>query len=280
MQALSFFVLLLAVPLAGPAAACPAPPAERPAGTATKKVVFIAGEKSHGPGEHEYEKGLKLLQSCLDSAPGPKARTELHLDGWPRDPRTLDDADTIVLYCDGSDRKEDAHPLLRGDHLQVIERQMARGCGLVAIHYTVFVPSAKAGERFLEWIGGYFDYQSGPGPNHWYSAIGTHETQVAPAAPDHPICRGWKPYRLKEEFYYHLRFREGDPRLRPILTAEIPGRPAPEVVAFAVERAGGGRGFGFTGGHFHSNWSVESFRRMVLNAILWTAHLEVPPGGV
>ena len=70
----------------------------------------------------------------------------------------------------------------------------------------------------------------------------------------------------------------------PILTTPIPGEGAEQVVAWAVEREpsgkNGGRGFGFTGGHFFENWGVENFRRMVLNAILWTAHLEVPAGGV
>ena len=54
----------------------------------------------------------------------------------------------------------------------------------------------------------------------------------------------------------------------------------PQVVAWAVERADGGRGFGFTGGHFHKNWGIDAQRTVVLNAILWTAKAEVPAGGV
>ncbi len=51
-------------------------------------------------------------------------------------------------------------------------------------------------------------------------------------------------------------------------------------MAWAFERPDGGRGFGFTGGHFHKNWGNENFRKIVLNAILWTAKMEVPTGGV
>ena len=40
------------------------------------------------------------------------------------------------------------------------------------------------------------------------------------------------------------------------------------------------RGFGFTGGHFFDNWENDNFRKMALNAILWTAKAEVPEGGV
>jgi putative membrane-bound dehydrogenase-like protein len=47
-----------------------------------------------------------------------------------------------------------------------------------------------------------------------------------------------------------------------------------------VEREDGGRGFGFTGGHFHMNWGDDNFRKVVLNALLWISKVEVPAGGV
>jgi type 1 glutamine amidotransferase len=88
-----------------------------------------------------------------------------------------------------------------------------------------------------------------------------------------------KPFKLTEEFYFHLRFRENDPRLSPVLfhSAET---NAESTVGWAVERANGGRGFGFTGGHFFKNWWLPDFRRLVLNAIAWTAHMEVPEEGI
>ena len=49
---------------------------------------------------------------------------------------------------------------------------------------------------------------------------------------------------------------------------------------WAIERADGGRGFGFTGGHFHANWGNDDFRRAVLNALVWVTGAEVPAGGV
>ena len=53
----------------------------------------------------------------------------------------------------------------------------------------------------------------------------------------------------------------------------------PQVVAWAYERENGGRGFGFTGGHFHRNWQEDNFRKVVLNAITWVAKVEVPHDG-
>ena len=49
---------------------------------------------------------------------------------------------------------------------------------------------------------------------------------------------------------------------------------------WVVERDGGGRGFGFTGGHRHKNWGDDNHRKVVLNALVWLCKLEVPSGGV
>jgi hypothetical protein len=49
---------------------------------------------------------------------------------------------------------------------------------------------------------------------------------------------------------------------------------------WCTEREDGGRGVGFTGGHFHRNWADENFRKIVLNAMLWITKVEVPEGGV
>ena len=62
------------------------------------------------------------------------------------------------------------------------------------------------------------------------------------------------------------------------INAEHPGRI--ETLAWAVERPDGGRGFGFTGGHYHNNWGDDNFRKLILNAIAWTAGAEVPPEGI
>lgn len=246
-----------------------------------RKVVLIAGapDANHPAGTHEYEKSVRLLRRCLETSPNLRGITvEAHFNGWPRDDSTLNDADTIVVISSGSDRREQDHPLLAADRLKTLDRQMRRGCGLVAIHWTTFVPNEPVGERMLDWIGGYFDYQSGPPPRRWASDIRTLTTTAQPADNRHPINRGIAPFLVKEEFYYQIRFQPDDKRRTPILQARIEGKD--HVVAWAVQRADGGRGFGFTGGHFFTNWYVDDFRKLVLNAIVWTAGAEVPIGGV
>jgi len=248
----------------------------------TKKIVLIAGPITGHPKEaHEYEKNVILLKQLLDTSPDlqGKVRVEAHFHGWPKDSSTLDDADTIFLTSDGTDRDEKNHPLYLGDHLQVIERQIKRGCGLVLFHWSTFNP-VRFHDRITEWVGGYFDYETGTAPNHWYSAIQTWKAESTLATPDHSILRGVKPFTTQEEYYYRLRFRDNDARFTPILFTRPPKETNDFAVGWAVERADGGRGFGFTGGHFYANWWNADFRKLILNAIVWTAKLDVPLNGV
>jgi type 1 glutamine amidotransferase/glucose/arabinose dehydrogenase len=255
-------------------------PAQVQAQARPKKIVLIAGPlDSHPKDTHEYERNIILLKHCIESSPAFKgARAEVHFNGWPADPATLDDADTIFMTSGGCDRKLEDHPLYIGDHLQVLERQMKRGCGVIFFHWSTFHP-AKHHDSITEWVGGYFDYETGPGANKWYSKIETRDWTTAIGAPEHPIARGVKPFKVKEEYYFNLRFRDDDPRLKFILLKEA-GDPRTNAVGWAVERKDGGRGFGTTGGHFFANWWLPDFRRLVLNAIAWTAKIDVPEGGV
>ena len=242
-----------------------------------KKFAFLAGKKSHGPGEHEYEQGLRLLQREIEQNSGLVAvDTDFHLMGWPVDETDLNDADTIVIFCDGSDHNRDDHPIVKYERWRQLERHMERGAGLVCIHYTVFVPNEEVGPKFLEWLGGYFDYQSGSGENKWFSKIETRDYEVKLPNPNHPICNGVEPFKVKEEFYFNIRFPESKDRLTQIASFDPEKKDWSKVVGWAYERDNGGRSFGYTGGHFHSNWENDEVRRMLLNAILWTAKVEPP----
>ncbi|MEO7298244.1 MAG: ThuA domain-containing protein [Verrucomicrobiota bacterium] len=253
---------------------------------ADKKIVLVAGKPSHGPGAHEHNAGVQLLKKCLDEVPGIK--TEIHLNGWPEDKNFFDGADAVVLYMDGGE----AHPLLQDDHLQQLGALMKRGVGLACLHYAVEPTIEKGEKEFLDWIGGAFEINWSVNP-HWEADFKT--------LPKHPITRGVKPFKLNDEWYFNMRFRDGMKGVTPILTAvptpdtvsrkngthegnevvrELVRSGEPQTVAWAATREDGGRGFGFTGGHEHKNWSNEDFRKIVLNAILWIAKADVPKNGV
>lgn len=238
------------------------------------KVVLIAGVKSHQPGEHEYEKTLDLFRHCLDTGLNVKhVITELHTGGWPQDENTLDDADTIVLFCDGGSKANEA-PLVTGNRLAALEKQMRRGCGLVLIHWTLNLPSQIGNATFLPWIGGFKDYENLARPLGELFRPADWSKQAA-----HPICRGLKPFEMPEDEYKTPeRLLSDKPGFVPVLP--FPGKPGAPMWAWAWERADGGRGFGYAGGHTHAIWEIEELRRVMLNAILWTAKHNVPNDGV
>lgn len=251
-----------------------------------KKLVLIAGTKSHGPegnGIHDYPWSVRLLQVLFErSNVREQVRVETHFDGWPKNPGTLESADTVVLISDGRDGHigEEAPHLATEERRALMERQIQRGCGLVTFHFSVFAPEAFR-DQVLRWSGGYFQWETG-GTRKWHSAIRVVEDDLHLPRPEHPVVRGVKPFRLRDEFYYNLRFAEAPGRVVPLLAVpQLDGRePDGRWVAWAVEREDGGRGFGTSCGHFYNNWKNDGFRKLLLNAIAWTARLEVPPSGV
>jgi type 1 glutamine amidotransferase len=254
---------------------------------ADKKIVLIAGPPSHGPGEHEHRAGCLLLKACLDKVPGVTAT--VYGNGWPTDPEAaFKDAATVLIYSDGGG----GHPFLRADRLETLGKLMKKGVGMVCIHYAVEPTKEKGEKEFLDWIGGAFEVNYSVNPT-W--------TAEFKELPKHPITQGVNPFKIMDEWYFYMRFRDGMKGVTPILTAVAPestmsrsdgpheGNPAvrasvkkgePQHMAWACEREDGGRGFGFTGAHYHRNWGNDDFRNLVLNAILWTAKAKVPATGV
>src|SRR5262249_11543197 len=131
-------------------------------------------------------------------------RVEAHLGGWPRDPATLNDADAVLVISDGRDGTlyEEAPHLATLERVRAFDAVMKRGCGLMTFHFSTFAPE-KYRPEVLRWNGGYFQWEQ-DGKRAWYSAIRTVEADVAVTA-KHPVARGVKPFRLREEFYYNLR---------------------------------------------------------------------------
>ncbi len=125
-----------------------------------------------------------------------------HLDGWPQDPATLDDADTIMVISDGRDGDlySEAPHFASDEHLAQVQKQIDRGCGFCTFHFSTFAPD-KYATQILDWSGGYFDWEEN-GQKKWYSAIQVHDTPIEIASPEHPIARGVRPFSMKEEFYF------------------------------------------------------------------------------
>lgn len=249
------------------------------------KIVLISGSPSHGPMEHEHRAGNMILAEALNrSGLDVEAKLVPH-PGYPDDPTILQDAATVVIFCTG----HAGHVL--NPHLDEFDQLMKMGTGVVMIHWATEAEKGKPGEKFLEWMGGFCDLDWSVNP-HWAPNFKDF--------PDHPIANGVKPFSVYDEWYYHMRFVEGMQGVTPILFDLPPpetlrhadgprsGNPAVrravaagerQVVAWAYDRPGGGRGFGFTGAHNHGSWQDPNFRKVMLNAILWTANVTVPEDG-
>ena len=250
-----------------------------------KKVVFISGKPSHGWMKHEHRAGNMILAKRLNEAGLPVEAVVLEDIGYPKDESVLEDASTIVIFCTG----HGGHVL--NPKLKEFDALMKKGIGVIMIHWATEAVSGAPGDKFLEWMGGFCDLNWSVNP-HWKPNFKPRK---------HPIWNGVQPFSVDDEWYYHMRFVEDRTGLTPILTDVPPmetlkrpdgmrsGNPSvrkavangeSQHVAWAYERPQGGRGFGFTGGHNHVSWQDDNYRKIMLNAILWTAGMEVPENGV
>lgn len=251
------------------------------ADTESKQILMVAGSPSHRYGAHEHFAGLRVLQDAIQQS--SKAAQVTVVRGWPSDEQ-INAADTIVIYCDGGKR----HVAM--DHRDQLRKRLAEGAGLVCLHYAVEMTPGEPGKDWEELLGGHFEIDYSVNP-HWIAEFKT--------LPDHPITNGVSPFATDDEWYFHLRFTELG-KVTPILASVAPedtmkrpdgahsGNPhvrksvaagEPQTVAWAYERPDGGRSFGFTGGHYHWNWGNDDVRRLVTNAIRWTAGENVESDG-
>jgi hypothetical protein len=264
---------------------------------ANKRIVLIAGKPSHPPGMHEFSAGSLLMQKALSGVPG--VTVDVYMNGWPSktvdgaavdDNAALDGADAILIYSDGGG----GNPAIQRDHMKVIDALAAKGVGLGFAHYAVEVPAGAPGEAMHRWIGGYYETNFSVNPM-WKPAFDS--------LPAHPVARGVKPFATHDEWYFNMRWTPdaaAKRRITPILTAKpsddvrkgpyvSPRGPYDHIIAdsgkvetmmWLYERPDGGRSFGFTGGHTHANWGDADQRKVLLNALLWIAKVDVPARGV
>jgi len=258
--------------------------AQNAAGPAVKRIVFVADAGTHGgKGNHEFVAGSILLAREINFSFSNAYAVVYTTKNWPKD---LSRADSIVVALNhGGRAAEDPQ----------IAEAVARGAGYMAIHFGVEVLKGKQGDNYLKWIGGYYEV---------FWSVNPVWTPKFSSFPDHPVTRGVKPFSVRDEWYFHMRFVDGMRGVTPILTDLPPistiqgaGKTStdrggnPDVwnavsngqkqhTAWAYDRPDGGRGFGFTGLHFHENLGNDSFRTILLNAVAWVTKLEIPAGGV
>jgi len=262
------------------AAQTPAAPKE-----GARTIVFVGGPKDHGaPGRHEYYRDLSALKYCIDHATNINGVTTRLYNGKVPAINMLREPAAIVLDSSGDRTPEETHALFPQNdttdqktydpwttkRLQEFDALMKKGTGLAVLHYTTHVVNESAQKYFLDWIGGY--YKTG------YSKVVMDTWTTALASPDHPVLQGVQPLTYQEEIFTNEVLPEDARRTMLITGKSKMGVSSP--IAWVVQRDGGGRGFVMAGQDMHKNLLEESNRRLLVNGILWAAHVEVPKEGV
>jgi quercetin dioxygenase-like cupin family protein/type 1 glutamine amidotransferase len=248
-------------------------------------IVLIGGEKQGYPVvEHDYPDGILAIERLIEGSPQLQALNPVikaFPAGFPSDLSQIADADVVVLYF-GDDYRPPrmTNPLEDPARLAAMERLMAKGAGLIALHQASTVADQTSPVPFADWLGAV------------RFGMADRSTEIAPvevSAGANPVANGLKAFNYLDEFYSTIIFSKTT-KVTPILIAKnhIQTRnnkpvfeepPADHVIAWAAERPNGGRSFGFTGAHYLAVFDQPVIRTALLNAILWTSKREVPPGG-
>jgi type 1 glutamine amidotransferase len=224
----------------------PVPPVPRPP-PRRLSITLVDGPKDHGPGEHDYPAWRAVWGRLLSGAERVEVRTA---SGFPGE-EDLAQADVIVFYQRGEWTEARA---------AAIDRFLARGGGLVYLHYAVDGggdPEGFAARIGLAWVGGRSRFRHGP-----------LELDFSPGR-GHPVARGFERLevvRFHDESYWRLA---GDPAAVQVIASGIEDG-APEPLLWSVER-GGGRVFVSILGHFAWTFDDPLFRLLVLRGIAWAA---------
>jgi type 1 glutamine amidotransferase len=233
---------------------------------AKKKILLVGQQRDNHPvTTHEFLPGLGVLAACLQQNPAVAVQIVEAAGAWPDGPDQIRKSDAVVLYLTEGAKFISVDPRRR----DALAQLAARGGGLTSLHWATGCRDAQYVEPFVKLFGGCHG-----GPDRKYQVL---ETTLKPADPDHPAARGLSPIEARDEFYYLLKVPKGEPAPRTLLAATIDG--ADQRVGWTWERADGGRSFGFTGLHFHENWSKPFYRRAVTNGVLWTLKVEIPKEG-
>jgi quercetin dioxygenase-like cupin family protein/type 1 glutamine amidotransferase len=268
-------LFLVSAPAAAAATATASPPT----------IVLIGGDKQgYLRTEHDYPDGILAIERLIKGSPQLQALNPVikaFPAGFPTDLSQIADADVVLVYF-GMDYRPPrmTNPLEEPTRRAAMQRLMAKGAGLIALHQASTVPDQTSAVPFADWLGAV------------RFGMADRSTEIAPvriSAAASPVAYGLKDFNYLDEFYPTVTFSTTT-KVTPILTAKVHVQirnnrpvfdepPTDHVIAWAAERPNGGRSFGFTGTHYLATFDQPEIRTVLLNAILWTAKRDVPPGG-
>jgi len=235
---------------------------------APRKLLLIGQgpDGQHPAGTHEYLAGLTVLEKCLKPVKGIKVTVVRADDPWKEGPELIGRSDGVVIFLAEGARWLGADPKRQA----ALTKLASRGGAVAVLHWGMGTRDAANIDAFVKVFGGCHG-----GPDRKYKVV---EVEAEPADAKHAILAGIGKFRVKDEFYYELKFAKPAGSIKPLLRVPIDGKD--QTVAWAWERPDGGRSFGFSGVHFHENWKKIEYRRLVAHGVVWTLKLPIPKDGL
>ena len=273
--------------------------------TDVKNIHIIYGKSSHGKDAHNNTEVAKLIKYKLDNSKYAQDFNVTMSFHYPKDEALLENADLIILSCDGGDR----HALavkndLTRDTKKIDAILKKNKTGLILIHWATDAPSAKFGtfhpindQLFIDWIGAVYCW--GCANNHkpieksWTLKPSPLKVKTNK---EHPIANGVAPnFDFNDEVYLNF-FTQGADSRNPksdkvtyIHTALTPKNRADlknkekwieQSFYWCFTRANEGRSVAMTSAHFYKTWADPNFFQTFVNSIFWTLNKEIPKNGV
>lgn len=259
-----------------------APPIVWSGDKSKKRILFLAGSTTHNHGIHEYKAGALLLANALNES-GLPIEARVHWFNWPTDESCFDGVDACIVYADGGGSF--------GEKYAFLDAKYKKGMALMFMHYGVH-PKKEIGEKYYKpWIGGYFDDAFSVNPT-WIADMKLKD--------GHPVARGLSgSVKAFDEFYWNLSFDKECSDCHPLASATPTAKNmvrygsskfwnkqaadqlgSEQALLWCRDPKDAPRGVGFVGGHYHRNWAIDDYRKLILNTITWLAKVDVPKKGV
>ncbi|MFO0966873.1 MAG: ThuA domain-containing protein [Gemmataceae bacterium] len=206
-------------------------------------IVLSSSKQDHGPGEHDYPLWRRRWLALLSMAEAVNVDTA---DGWPS-AKQWEKADLIVFNS--------SNPGWSADKGKIIDDYLARGAGLVYLHFGV--NGGKAPDAFAQRIG----LAWGPKARYRHGPL-----ELTFADPDHPITKGFKKTKFVDESYWQLTGDEKNIHLLASAVEEKKARPL-----LWTKEAGKGRIYVNILGHYTWTFDDPLFRVLLLRGMAWAA---------
>ncbi len=229
------------------------------------RVFIRAGEKTHGPGQHDHPGFLKEWQELLNQR-GAKASGKLEFPSATE----LESTDVLVMYAAEAGT-------IAPEQRANLDKFLKRGGGLVVVHDAV---CGKDPEWFKGVIGGAWEH----GKSKWFEG----DIAFYYSDREHPITKDASNFDFQDELYYDLHL---SPDARVLAATYAPDKRntrdgklfpsvydiVPQMWVYEKTLEGGQpyRAFVSIPGHNHKTFSLPNYRAILLRGIAWAGKREV-----